>query len=187
MGEQQFGRSDRSAWRRPLIVASIVVGSVLALGIGIVTVIAVLTAVGMVHPFASNAADAELKPFDATLEEAGGTKLCSNGDGGYGWDNRVPWSTTYYLVPDAGGISDDLRRTAAGRGYALTPTAPSGLPEPTPDEAFGSGERLQISVYRNADVPLYCSDVGSYGDTHHVGGNDAIVEVDITLPSRPLE
>lgn len=183
MGKQQFGVPDRSAWRRPLVVASIVGGSVLALGIGTATVFAVLSAVGM---FPSNAAEAERKPFDAALETAGGTKLCSNGDGGYGWDNRVPWSTAYYLVPNAGEISDDLKRTATGHGYALTPAAPSGLPGPTPDEAFGSGERLQISVYRNADVPLYCSDVEHYGDAHHVGGNDAIVEVDITLPSRPL-
>ena len=114
----------------------------------------------------------------------GGTELCSNGDAGYGPDNAVPWSTAYYLVPESVAVSDDLRKTAARQRYTVTPTAPEDPEGPAPAESFGSGDRLRISIYRNADVPLYCSDVAHYGDPHHVEGNDAIVEVSIALPSR---
>jgi hypothetical protein len=189
VGEQQlYGRGRNNGWKRSLIIASIVVGSVLVLGVGTAVVFTAVTVVTLFHPFASNAAEAESKPFNAALEKDGGAMLCSNGDAGYGPDNLVPWSTVYYLVPESGGVSDDLKRTAAAQGYPLTPTGGAQDDQtPTADEAFASGERVRIFIYRDADVPLYCSDVEQYGDKHHVGGDDAIVEVDITLPSRQIE
>lgn len=187
MGEQLgSGRSKGSGWKRPLVIALIVIAAVPVLGGCALAALTVVTVVGALHPFAANAADEKIKPFETALEKTGGTKLCSNGDAGYGPDNLVPWSTAYYLVPEAVGISGILRQTAARQGYTLTPLVNQGDQSPMPDEAYRSDDLVRIAIYRHADVPLYCDDVQKYGEKRHVGGNDAIVEVDIQLPAHPI-
>jgi hypothetical protein len=189
MGDQQpYVRDGRSRWKRPLIIASIVVASALLISFGTVVVFTAVTIVSAFHPFASSAADARIKPFDAALEKEGGKKLCSNGDAGYGPDNLVPWSTAYYLVPHAGSVSGALKRTAAAEGYPLTPMVFEDNPDPTPDEALRSGDRVEISIYRDTDVPLDCdNNVDHYGQKRHLSGDDAIVELTIQLPSRSID
>ncbi|MFF1877447.1 hypothetical protein [Leifsonia sp. NPDC058230] len=185
MGEQQgHVREQNSKRTRALIIWSVIVASVLVIGAGTVLVV---TVSGWLHAAFSNPADAQIQPFNAALDELGGRKLCTNGDGGNGPDNLIPWSTVYYLVPHAGGISDSLRQTAVAEGYSLKPMAFESDPSPVPDEALNADDRLQIYVYRDADVPLYCSDIVRYGETRQVSGEDVIVEVSVELPSRLLD
>lgn len=188
VGDKQ-GRASGKArgWKRPLIVALIVIVTVPTLVGGAVAVYTIVAVVSALHPFAKNAADAKIKPFEAALEKADGTRLCTNGDAGYGPDNLVPWSTVYYLVPLADGISGTLKQTAANEGYPLSPIVSEEDHSPKPDESLRSGDRLGISIYRNTDVPLYCDDVERYGGKRHVSGEDAIVEVDLQLPAHKLD
>ena len=150
------------------------------------TIVAVVSAL---HPFAKNAADAKMKPFEVALDTSDGMRLCGNGDAGYGPDNLIPWSTVYYLVPRAGYVSTTLKKTAAEQDYPLSPVVSASEDEhsPEPDEALRSGDRVRISIYRNTDVPLYCDDIERYGDKRHVGSDDAIVEVDIELPAHRVD
>src|SRR5207248_455735 len=80
-------RDTSRSWQRPLIIASVVIASVLSLSVGGVAVFTVMTVVSALHPFTANAADAKIKPFEAALDSEGGTRLCTNGDAGYGPDN----------------------------------------------------------------------------------------------------
>lgn len=167
-----------------MIIRSVIVASVLVVGAGTAVVV---TVGNWLHLFSSNPADAKIKPFELALEREGGHKLCGNGDAGFGPDNLIPWSSAYYLVPRAGSISEVLKKAAATEGYTLTPMVFEDDRLPKPDEALRAGNRVGISIYRDADVPLYCDDVAHYGETRHVDGDDVIVEVNIELPSRPID
>jgi hypothetical protein len=162
----------------------VVLASVLVIGAGSALVVAVG---GWLHEAFSNPADAKIQPFDAALEKEGGQRLCTNGDAGHGPDNLIPWSTVYYLVPRAGDVSDALRQTAVVEGYLLKPMVFEVDPSPVPDEALSADSRLQIYVYRDADVPLSCNNGVRYGEKRHVGGEDVIVEVLVQLPSRLID
>ncbi|ANF31604.1 hypothetical protein A0130_07895 [Leifsonia xyli] len=167
-----------------LAIAMIVVVAVPVLSFCAVAGYTVVVIVGALHPFATNEAEKKIKPFEVALEKEGGTRLCGNGDAGYGPDNLTPWSMAYYVVPHAGRISETLKQTASAQGYDLSPAGHEDDGSPVPDEALRSGDSLRISIYRSADVPLYCEDVERYGEARRVDGDDAIVEVGVQLPAH---
>ena len=180
---RQPARGQNSRRTRAFVSWSIVVGSILT--VGALSVLAV--GLGMyLHTVFANPADTAIKPFAAALEKDGGKRVCGAGDAGLGPDNRVPWATVYYLVPDGADIAGDLRTTADAEGYALQPETFEAEPEPMPDEALSAGGRLEVWVYRDVDVPLDCYDTVAWGDTRRADGNAAIVKVMMLLPSRPV-
>jgi hypothetical protein len=148
--------------------------------------------------FHGNDAQKAAKPFIAKVQQAGGKKLCDNGDSGYGIDNTTPWYTAYYRIPDNAGLTDTLKNYASQTGYTLTRDYKTvGELKEQAVNGGGTGEQynkssdylvghsgvktMQLTVTHNGPVPLYCG-VKGYGQPHTAGGGTAVLSIDFTLP-----
>lgn len=68
----------------------------------------------------TNRAAEVAKPLEQALVEAGGIKMCSNGDDGKGWDNRAPYyGATYGFSVDKFAAIKIVNQIAANNGYGL--------------------------------------------------------------------
>lgn len=149
-----------------------------------------------------NQAQKDFDPIAKQISSIGGTKLCDNGDSGYGLDNTVPWYQVYYSMPDVQGLTAKVKDIAASQGYKLGMDNDfinqlKGLPGkdgiteiPYGDEQFNTksdyligkngSKTLKITVNRATSVALYCG-VSDYGKKQPTGEN-AIINFDLTLP-----
>jgi hypothetical protein len=149
-----------------------------------------------------NQAQKDFEPIANQITALGGTKLCDNGDSGYGIDNTTPWYQVYYTVPDAADLTNKIKAIADQQGYRLEiDTAHirqlKGLPDehgtysgsyggeqfnPKSDYLIGeSGDKsLSITINRQTTVALYCeTDYGKKQST----GNNTILDFGLSLPA----
>lgn len=171
-------------------IFGVVCGAVLTVPGLLLLVVAVKSGI-----FGGNAAQHEAHAFVASVQRAGGRKVCDNGDGGFGPDNRQPWYQVYIDIADRPGLTDEIRVEAARAGYPLEQDAEriAGLKSeqfgpkfnPKADYLVGrsNGNRLEVTIERDTAVPLYCR-AGHYGRRRQTGPDDAIVSIDMELPDR---
>lgn len=146
--------------------------------------------------FGGNAAQDEAQSLVARVQHAGGKALCDNGDGGHGIDNRQPWYQIYLKIADRPSMTDEIKADAAQAGYPLAvdtervaalKNAPESLNQFNPKADYFVGQKkgnhLQVTIDRDAAVPLYCG-VEGYGDRKKTGADDAIVTIHLQLPDR---
>lgn len=151
-----------------------------------------------------NAAESDLQPIMARVEQLGGQKICKNGDNGYSIDNTEPWYHIYYQVPDNANLADEIMSAAAQQGYKLHENTDyinqlKGLPGNTGSvsaraslEGYNpksnyliaeeSGQNMQVEIVRDDEVALRC-DSGKYGRNQATTSNHAIVSLYLGLPS----
>lgn len=157
-----------------------------------------------------NQAQKDFDPIARQIVDMGGTKLCNNGDSGYGIDNTTPWYQVYYTVPNTSDLTSEVKNIASQQEYQLSTDTNfinqlKGLPEqrgelegvyvtPYGDEQFNpksdyligqSGNKsLKVTINRQTSVALYCG-VEDYGKKQPTGSN-AILDFSLTLPDRNL-
>ncbi len=144
-----------------------------------------------------NGAQSASKPFIAQIKQAGGKKLCDNGDSGYGIDNTTQWYDAYYQIPNSPGLTNEIKGFASQDGYNVTKDTATiyqlqGKTDLIPNEQFNSrsdylighnGDKtLTITINRQISVPLYCSNVGTYGQKRATGNDTAILSIHFELP-----
>jgi hypothetical protein len=152
-----------------------------------------------------NDAEKYVQPFITQIQEAGGRKLCENGDTGFGPDNTQPWYEAYYEIPNSAHLTYTVTTDAAQAGYPLhantrlanqlkgVPDKNGSLSQPYSGATFNpkadyliggrNGRSLTITINRDASVPLYCNS-GSYGKKQPTGGSNAILDIFFELPDR---
>lgn len=152
-----------------------------------------------------NEAKKDAQPFVAQIQKAGGKELCENGDSGYGIDNTQPWYEVYYEIPSDSQLTAEVKADAVQFGYPLAENTGlinklKGIPDKNGDinEPYGgatfnsksdylisskNGKSLTVTINRETSVPLYCG-VSGYGNKKSTGNNDAILDIDFTLPDR---
>jgi hypothetical protein len=154
----------------------------------------------------ANQAEVDFKPIDKQLIELGATKICTNGDNGWGIDNATPWYDIYYQAPDTAGLTDKVSAIATDNGYTLSTnqdfvnqlkgvpdangdvSAPYGNEQFNPKSDYLKGSKgpntLTLTINRQASVALYCnSDSIKYGEKRDTG-SDAILTFSLTLPDN---
>ena len=129
-------------------------------------------------------------PVMSTYSDAGGSLLCTNGDGGYGPSNRQPWYQAYLDVPANIATEQQARDALIHAGFDdVTPAEPViEYDEPTPDGSFAfstatQGGTMTVAVHTLAAVPLLCG-VEGYGEEHVSAPGRALVSVYVSLPDR---
>ena len=80
--------------------------------------IVVLFFVYLLRPHA-NAAEKEALAIINDLSSLNPISICTNGDSGYGIDNRVPWYTAYVEVDTPVNLEETVNRVAKSHGYVL--------------------------------------------------------------------
>lgn len=185
-------QAKKQAQRTALAVAGTVIG--IAFTLPIIGVVWLLVSLGWLK---GNQAQKEFKPIGAAIQQAGGHKICDNGDTGYGIDNNVPWYEAYYSIPDSDNLTSTVKNIAAEQGYKLS-TDNQGVKQlqDSSDTALSGDERfnpgsdyltakknhrtLSATVNRHTSLSLHCSS-GQYGRQQSTG-NDAIIDFDLRLP-----
>jgi hypothetical protein len=148
--------------------------------------------------FHGNGAQSAAKPFLAKVEQAGGKKICENGDSGYGIDNNRPWYDAYYQIPDSSSLTNKIKNFANQTGYSLGTDKQAisqlqqnslyALPgdeqfNPSTDYLTGNNgdKTLTVTINRRTSVTLNCSS-GQYGRKQATGDTDAILDISFQLP-----
>lgn len=156
--------------------------------------------------FKGNGAQRAAKPFIVKIEQAGGKKICDNGDNGYGIDNNRPWYNVYYQMPDSSGLTNKIKNFASQEGYHLGKDLEKNTEDINQllnqDETDLPGDEqlntksdyltgrngdktLSITIYRQTSVALNCNS-GQYGRKQATGSNTAILSIDFSLPETNL-
>lgn len=188
---------------KKLATAGIVIGGIFTFISGAFIVLALLAIAALGGFHTGNDAENASKPIIAQIDNIGGKKICSNGDGGHGIDNTTPWYDAYYTVPDTPQLTVKVKDIASRAGYNLavdqaTINQLHGLPDsngvitepyggekynPKSDYLMGNNgdKKLSITINRQTDVALYCGS-GQYGRKQAAGNGIAIIDLSFTLP-----
>lgn len=145
-----------------------IVSGLLGIFIAVFTIIPLL--------FTNKAARA-LTPFDKDLKDNGAKVLCSNGDSGFGPDNKSPWQTTYYSISVGKGNARIINE-AKTQGYEISSDTQTEI------RALKGVNSLTVVITRSGSVPLYCDHVPfgrKYGDPEPVTDNREIIKVSISV------
>jgi hypothetical protein len=114
----------------------------------------------LVGPLGSNEAEESLSPITDVIEDDGGTRVCSDGDGGH-FINQQPWYQVVYRVPSDAEVRTDVLREASLAGFELRevtdPQLMVGnvLDYSSTDDASLDG--LQVSVSQGAAFSVTCA------------------------------
>lgn len=133
-----------------------------ALLVGIVPIVGMALLLGfLVGPLGGNEAKSSLRPITHAIEDAGGTQICKNGDGGH-FINRQPWFQVVYSVPDDGGVRQEVIDKGSAMGFPLKKiTEPSRLVGNVNDYSSAddfSDEGLYLSVSQGETFSVSCAD-----------------------------
>jgi len=136
----------------------------------------------------SNEAKKNMQPLVSQLQRDGGVKICDGGHNGYGLDEEGARYSIYLKMPLSAQLTSEVKTVAAQFGYPLTnnsPTLPYGIQSSRESEYFSSSNatnnRLEVAIYRNMDVPLYCGK--SYdGSKKITADSNAVVYFSLDLP-----
>ena len=174
---------------------------------GAIFTLLILLGAWLITGIVNNPAKNDMQPLATRIQAAGGQKLCDDGDSGEGGDNTQPWYEAYYETLDSSNLTSQVEQYAAQSGYTLTPdtglitelknvaaganvtdTLPPNEPAYSAKNDYltankTNGGELSVTVYRNTSVPLNCG-VANYGKLRSTGNNSAIIDMQLTLPSR---
>jgi hypothetical protein len=163
---------------------------IIVIGVPVLAIVCLVVAgVTWFNTVTANRAQPYIDPFVSRLESIGGHRICDNGDAGVGPDNLTPWYEVYYLVPRGASATAELKEVAARNGYVvqLNHIVPPGEVAPAVEFDDPNPSRsLQVKIYRNEGVPLYCGDGSDYGRIQWVSGSGVIVEVGVELARNRL-
>lgn len=160
---------------------------------GIMIIIVIVFVLYALGAFSSNKAQNSFKPLANALNQLGAKKLCSNGDNGKGIDNSAPWYEGYYSVSKTSHIEQQISSAAESMGYMLGPDSKAksdqaGVPGYNNSIyliGYHNGGELEVRIaYKGDEVPLYCGTGDSYGKSVSPKANEAIVDINLSLPEQ---
>jgi len=164
---------------------------ILLLALGIPLVFVVVAIVGLTYAlggFRENVAQDAVAPILKSIEVHGASRICDQGDAGYGLDNTEPWYQVSYEVPDAASAKNAFFAAAAEAGYPLAPnTMVNGHfahQQFYTSDPSGSQLGLSLVIVRDSTVALNCASGSSLKE--QTSGTGAIYEIGFTSPPREV-
>lgn len=136
-----------------------------------------------------NQAKNDTQPLISQIESIGGQKICDAGYNGYGIDEDGPEYSIYFKLPNNSKLTSNIQKYTTQLGYILennNSSIPYGLKSGRGSEYFssekGNRNKMNVAIYRNMTVPLYCGKSFD-GSKKYATNGDAVVYISLILPS----